>query len=262
MSVVLTYPPILTPRLRLDPLGPGDIGLLAQTVFADPEVVRHLAHDMRAPDAPAREAARWACGAGSPFIDVWNGGGLGPFAIRSRDSRVAPPGTFLGVSGFYLPRENRVLTGEFFHALGRTHHGKGIASEAGRAVITAAQAHGRLRHVYAVYWDRQNPASGRVLRRIGFRSAGRVELLQEYTRDKLEGVRAWELERFAAQTAEARASDAARTAGKLAIIGRELGCAREYLDRLLDLTPPEAHAGARHAFQTELQTIGLAYLEL
>jgi len=262
MSVVLTYPPILTPRLRLDPLGPGDIGVLAQTVFADPEVVRHLAHDMRAPGAAMREAARWACGANSPFIEVWNGGGLGPFAIRSRNNRVGPPGTFLGVSGFYLPRETGMLAGEFFHALGRAHHGKGIASEAGRAMIAAAQAHGRLGHVYAVYWDRQNPASGRVLRRIGFRSAGRVELLQEYARDKLEGIRAWELERFAAQSADARAADAALTAGKLAIIGRELGHARDYLDHLLDMTPPEAHAGARHSFQTEIQTIGLSYLEL
>lgn len=262
MTVVLTYPPILTPRLRLDPLGPGDIEALAQTVFSDPEVVRNLAHDMRAPDAPRREAARWACGAQSPFIPVWDGGGLGPFALRSRDPRLAEPGAFLGVSGFYLPREDGRLSGEFFHALGHAYHGKGIATEAGLAVVAAARAHGRLKRVYAVYWDRQNPASGRVLRRIGFRSAGRVELLHEYSREKMEGVRAWEMERFAAQSPKVRAKDAAATAGKLAIIGRELGDAREFLERLMELTPPEARDGARHAFQVELQTIGLAYLEL
>ncbi|MSU88233.1 GNAT family N-acetyltransferase [Rhodobacteraceae bacterium 2CG4] len=262
MTVVLAHPPILTPRLRLDPLAPGDIEPLAETVFSDPEVMRHLAHDMRAPDAARHAAARWACGPGSPFAAVWNGGGLGPFAIRSRSPALAPPGRFLGVSGFYLPRDGDRLSGEFFHALGRAWHGRGIGTEAARAAVAAARRRGRLGTVYAVCWDRQNPASVRVLRRAGFRPSGRIELLEEYSAERLEGIRAWELARFAAQPAAARTRDAAVTAGKLAIIGRELGAARAWLDRLLELTPTAGHDAARQSFAVEVQTVGLAYLLL
>jgi RimJ/RimL family protein N-acetyltransferase len=51
--------------------------------------------------------------------------------------------------------------------------GKGYATEAGRGVLQAARARG-VRHVVAGH-ALDNPASGRVLRKLGFRATGRIE---------------------------------------------------------------------------------------
>ena len=61
---------------------------------------------------------------------------------------------------------------EIGYWIARDHWGRGYASEAGRAVIEIARAVGHRRMVAGHYVD--NPASGRVLRKIGFRETGEV----------------------------------------------------------------------------------------
>src|SRR5690606_6266556 len=56
--------------------------------------------------------------------------------------------------------------------IARAHWGHGYASEAGRAVIDVARALGHKRLTAGHYVD--NPASARVLRKIGFRETGEV----------------------------------------------------------------------------------------
>jgi RimJ/RimL family protein N-acetyltransferase len=62
--------------------------------------------------------------------------------------------------------------------------GRGYATEAGAAVLRAARAAG-IRHVGAGHFL-DNPASGRVLRKLGFRPTGRVT--QVYSRGRGEAV--------------------------------------------------------------------------
>ncbi len=63
---------------------------------------------------------------------------------------------------------------ELGYWIARDHWGQGYASEAGRAVVGVAKALGH-RHLIAGHFT-DNPASGRVLHKIGFRSTGKVEL--------------------------------------------------------------------------------------
>jgi RimJ/RimL family protein N-acetyltransferase len=56
--------------------------------------------------------------------------------------------------------------------IAREHWGQGFASEAARAVLSLARAIGHKRIVGSHFVD--NPASGRVLEKVGFRPTGRV----------------------------------------------------------------------------------------
>jgi [ribosomal protein S5]-alanine N-acetyltransferase len=62
---------------------------------------------------------------------------------------------------------------ELAYELLRATHGCGYATEAGRAVVTWAREAG-YRRLWAEVWD-WNVASRRVLEKLGFREAGRVE---------------------------------------------------------------------------------------
>jgi RimJ/RimL family protein N-acetyltransferase len=62
---------------------------------------------------------------------------------------------------------------ELAYELLRAAHGHGYATEAGRAVVTWASEAG-YRRLWAGVWD-WNVASRRVLEKLGFREAGRVE---------------------------------------------------------------------------------------
>ncbi len=62
---------------------------------------------------------------------------------------------------------------ELGYWLARPYWGMGLATEAARAVVSIARALGHRRLVSGHFTD--NPASGRVLRKIGFRPLGRTE---------------------------------------------------------------------------------------
>lgn len=61
---------------------------------------------------------------------------------------------------------------EMGYWLARDHWGQGYASEAGRGVIEIARGMGHRRLVAGHYLE--NPASGRVLRKLGFRETGEI----------------------------------------------------------------------------------------
>ena len=63
---------------------------------------------------------------------------------------------------------------ELGYWIGRPYWGLGYASEAAKAVVAVAKAIGHERLVAGLFTD--NPASGRVLRKLGFISTGKTEL--------------------------------------------------------------------------------------
>ena len=76
----------------------------------------------------------------------------------------------VGGAGLGLDEDGRVQLGYW---IARPFWGHGFATEAARGVIEIARMLGHERIVAAHYLD--NPASGRVLRKAGFRPTGRVE---------------------------------------------------------------------------------------
>jgi RimJ/RimL family protein N-acetyltransferase len=142
-------------RLLLRPVWPEDWrGILGG--IADEGVVRNLA---RAPwpyrEADARAFAALRVGALTPRFIV----------SRAADAEV------VGCIGIDRP-EDRADAVELGYWIARAHWGQGYATEAGHAVIEIARTLGHTAIIASHFLD--NPASGRVLAKLGFVPTGRI----------------------------------------------------------------------------------------
>lgn len=152
----MDMPRIETERLRLRPFGEDDV----------PEVTR-LAGDHAVADTTLNiphpyitaDARQWIARHEPGFQD----GVLVTLAITSRD------GALLGAISLTV----RVLhrTAELGYWVGKEHWGSGYATEAARALVGYAFDVMELRRVHAHHLTR-NPASGRVMEKIGMRREG------------------------------------------------------------------------------------------
>ncbi|GEN99363.1 N-acetyltransferase [Novosphingobium sediminis] len=144
---------IRSERLFLRPAWPEDWAEL-HTAIDDAAVVRNLA---RAPWPYRADDARW-------------------FVSREADPRhpdflVTLPGAegtrIIGCAGIAPGEQGGVELGYW---IARDHWGRGYATEAARAVLCIARALGHQRIEASHFLD--NPASGRVLRKLGFTPTG------------------------------------------------------------------------------------------
>jgi RimJ/RimL family protein N-acetyltransferase len=144
-----------TERLLLRPGWAEDAPALAQAI-ADETIVRNLS------------SAPW------------------PFSLRDAEAHLAAPRDPLLPSLLIFERTDGdpLLVGscglgrrasgsvEFGYWIARPHWGRGFATEAGRALISIARALGLNRLEASHFVD--NPASGRVLEKLGFQSTGMI----------------------------------------------------------------------------------------
>ena len=144
---------IRSERLFLRPAWPEDWEELLGVIAAE-AIVRNLA---RAPWPYGPDHAR-------------------DFAARPQDSRLpnffvstASNGELIGSVGLGRDDEGRTELGYW---IARNHWGKGYAPEAARAVLRLARTLGHRRLVAGHFID--NPASGRVLAKVGFRPTGAI----------------------------------------------------------------------------------------
>jgi RimJ/RimL family protein N-acetyltransferase len=145
-----------TPRLLLRPGWMEDASALAEA-FGDPAVLRNLT---RAPAFYGIDDARH-------FLSLPQDNCLPSLLAFSR-TRGAP--RLVGGCGVHLGEDG---TPELGYWIARPYWGLGFATEAARAVFSMARAAG-VSGIQAVHFA-DNPASGNVLRKIGFRHTGRVE---------------------------------------------------------------------------------------
>jgi RimJ/RimL family protein N-acetyltransferase len=144
-----------TERLLLRPSWPEDASAIYAAV-ADEAIVRNLAH------------APWpytACDA-AQFAELEHSEHYPNFILMLRTDG-APK--LIGSCGL-AERDGEVELGYW---IARDHWGQGFAAEAAKAVVGVAKALGHKKLVAGHYID--NPASGRVLRKVGFRPLDRIE---------------------------------------------------------------------------------------
>jgi RimJ/RimL family protein N-acetyltransferase len=142
-------------RLFLRPAFPEDSRAIFEGI-CDAGVVQMLA------------SAPWPYGLADAedFVGRWNDGSETRFLVTLPAKR----GRVIGCVGF--GKRDGGAEPEFGYWIARSHWGNGYATEAGRAVSEIARSLGYSRLAAGHYVD--NPASGRVLRKIGFRSTGEV----------------------------------------------------------------------------------------
>jgi RimJ/RimL family protein N-acetyltransferase len=144
-----------TDRLLLRPSWPEDAQALHGAI-ADERIIRNLA---RAPWPYSEQDAASFATAEQPLM-------LPSFMLMLRTDG-APQ--LVGGCGL----GERDGEAELGYWIARPYWGRGFATEAARAVIGIAKALGHKRLVSGHFID--NPASGQVLRKVGFRATGRTE---------------------------------------------------------------------------------------
>ncbi|MEK7343047.1 MAG: GNAT family N-acetyltransferase [Pseudomonadota bacterium] len=147
-----------TPRLLLRPGWMEDAPALAQAIN-DPAVARNLA---RVPSPYTRADAE-------AFLSLPQDSRL-PRLLAFTRTKGAP--RLIGGCGIHVDEEGRPELGYW---IARPYWGLGFATEAGRAVLSMARAAGVTGMRAGHFID--NPASGNVLRKLGFRHNGETRPL-------------------------------------------------------------------------------------
>lgn len=140
---------ITTPRLRMRPLGQGDVADLA-AVGGNPRVARMI----YVPTVP------WPHDAVAAFIQSWRWSG----ALGYRLAITLPDGRFLGSLGVAKDRE-------IFYFLDPQYWGKGYATEALEHFFADCFARFDIADLRADVFD-DNPGSAKILTRLGFQKTG------------------------------------------------------------------------------------------
>lgn len=155
-----------TPRLLLRPGWMEDAAQLAHAIN-DPAILRNLS---RAPNPYTLEDAQ-------AFLSLPHDMRL-PRLLAFTRTKGAP--RLVGGCDVHLNETGRPELGYW---ISRPYWGLGFATEAGRAVLSMARANG-WRDIHACHFA-DNPASGNVLRKLGFRETGRVERRYSVGRDAM-----------------------------------------------------------------------------
>lgn len=160
------------PRLRLRPLGVGDLGWVHPLNMA-PDTRLYVFDD--ASWTPEETMSRLL----APNEALWAREGLGLFAVEVPGA--ASPAGWCGFWYFHVPPVREVG-----FAIDPTHRGHGYAAEAARAVMAfGAAIHGDTR--FQASADVPNAASRRILASLGFaethRAMGRVHEVAYYARE-------------------------------------------------------------------------------
>jgi len=153
--LAIVYKQLQTPRLLLRRPVEADIPAIVEKAN-DWDVVRRLG---RLPFPYGAADARFFLDHVVPNEYVW--------AITRRET-----GAFLGAVGLTAAPEGN--TAELGYWLGRAHWRQGIATEAARAAVDAAFDDLGFSGLTSGYFA-DNPASGRVLAKLGFVETGRAE---------------------------------------------------------------------------------------
>jgi len=149
-------PTIATDRLRLRAFQASDLDAYA-AMQANPEVMRHM--------VTGRTSTRievWRTMATS--LGSWLLRGYGMWACEKIDDNA-----FVGSVGIFQPLD--WPEPEIAYALDRPYWGQGFATEAAREVLRHGFEDLGLRRIFASHF-RHNPASGRVLLKLGMRHEG------------------------------------------------------------------------------------------
>ncbi|MFE0043851.1 GNAT family N-acetyltransferase [Streptomyces albireticuli] len=146
-----------TPRLTLRRWREDDLGPLAE-INADPEVMRWIGDgSVLDREETAAAVARWE--------REWEERGVGLFAVEVRET-----GRLAGFAGLSVPEylPEILPTVEIGWRLGRSHWGRGLATEAARVVLDFAlrdRGVGRVVSVHRV----GNDSSAKIMRKLGMR---------------------------------------------------------------------------------------------
>jgi RimJ/RimL family protein N-acetyltransferase len=156
----------MTARLRLRPYDTADFEAVVRDLILDPAVHRFW-HDYVGPAITDDERRAMADVDFADWIEDAIAAGYPAWTIEPVDLSVGSPGVFVGVTGLFPPEGDEGPEPELGIMLAGRYHGRGLATEAIRAVLDDGFGRLGLLRVAAVI-DAPNVASIRMVEKVGF----------------------------------------------------------------------------------------------
>lgn len=148
-------PELETERLLLRQVTIDDIEEWAKSIFADPDAMRYMPKRDMMPHARAERAM-------NNFNRYWTQHGLGAWVVTDKKT-----GQFLGSCYLEPPEDSGTGDVELGYDLAKAFWGRGITTEAARAVVRYSFENTKLERIIAIVVP-ENIGSWRVLEHIGF----------------------------------------------------------------------------------------------
>ncbi len=155
-------------RLSFEQFNESDAPALAE-LLADSSITRNITANGSTPErcfAAARKRIEW-------HNSTWEKFGYGVWALRARESDLAPPERLLGWCGF-IPPDGDDPDPEILYAIRDEYRGIGLASEAARHVISRLFNTTPYQGVTAVISTPLNPGSVNVVTKLGMNYRNRM----------------------------------------------------------------------------------------
>ena len=196
---------LTTRRFTLSPLGQKDAPLLAD-LGADPDVVKNLICDWSKPERRLEIARYW----------IERNQEYGIWGVIDREDVFGVPKRFVGFFAADKPLPLGGLGPEIYYAFKKESWGKGVASEVVKSVIEHLFNDQGVKAIEALVLAGLNPASTRLLEKLGMRHGGRYPLA-EYTGDECGPTiryELWRVETASPQNAQQNLKEAAFKIGQ------------------------------------------------
>ncbi len=201
-----------TERFTLRPLGQEDAPLLAD-LGADPDVVKTLICDWSTAEQRLEIAKYW----------IERNQEFGIWGVHDREGALGEAGRFVGFAAADEPLPTGGLGPEIYYAFARETWGKGVATEAVRAVIDHLIRDQEVAAVEALILSGLNTASTRLAERLGMTLVGRYSLADYAGSECGPTIRyeVWRVETAPSEKAQANLEEAAFKIGQFVADGVE-----------------------------------------
>jgi RimJ/RimL family protein N-acetyltransferase len=231
--VIRTHKTLKTRRFDLVPMTIEDASLLAD-LGADPEVVKPLICDWSQAETRSEIARYW----------IERNQDFGIWGVYDRDGSFGTKGRFLGFCAADEPLPEGGLGPEIYYAFHRETWGRGLASEVVETVLAHLFRDQGVAAVEALVLPGLNPASNRMLERLGFRLIGRYSFA-DYCGEECAPTMGYEIWRVAGSPPELAQRNLEEAAFKIGqFLGDGIG-SREEMARALEKAAGECGLAAQ-----------------
>ena len=155
-------PTLQTPRLTIRPFLDADVDAFVENLTSQPDIMVNLSEECATPSEQRTCAADYIEG----YSSYWRTHHYGGWAVCARTDELNAPGRLLGYCGFG-PGQLEDEGAELAYAYGKSHWGKGIGTEAGRACLDWYFNVAGYERCYSCHHS-WNDASKKIIEKLGF----------------------------------------------------------------------------------------------
>lgn len=210
MAMEIRHKTLTTNRFTLHPLDQGDAPLLAD-LGADPDVVKNLICDWSTPDQRLEIARYW----------IERNQEYGIWGVFDREDTFGVPKRFVGFIAADEPLPLGGLGPEIYYAYKKETWGNGVASEVAKSIVEHLFNDQGVKAIEALVLAGLNPASTRLLEKLGMLLVGRYPLA-EYAGEECGPTihyELWRVETASPQNAQQNLEEAAFKIGQFVADG-------------------------------------------